>query len=223
MGKILVSNCTECTKFQEMGHDYDHLLYKMAKKGKCDYCGAIFGNTHLEKPYNWSYKSISSPFLDKHLSGIASSLEEFNHDFTNPEKTAFIMMKLPDDSFTPREKEANKHILDAITFTLIKNGFDGVRADHKHYHSDLLPNVMTYMEGCGFGIAVFDERGKNNPNVSFEAGYMLSSSKEVCFLKDIHLGALHADVISKLYVDFDSKNPQVSIEQNLSKWLNDTF
>jgi hypothetical protein len=32
----------------------------------------------------------------------------------------------------------------------------GLLANDKNYHDNLLPNLKTYMAGCGFGIAVLD-------------------------------------------------------------------
>ncbi|NMC59246.1 MAG: hypothetical protein GYA51_07690 [Candidatus Methanofastidiosa archaeon] len=144
----------------------------------------------------------------------------FFTEFQETEKLAFIMMKIPDKSFSAEQIETNENILNAIQDVLQKNDFIGVRGDYKDYADDLLPNIMTYMEGCRFGIAVFDEIGEYNPNVSFEAGYMLVSGKQVCFLKDKEVERLHADIISKLYREFDSREPYETIEPELEEWLN---
>ena len=62
----------------------------------------------------------------------------------------------------------------AIQSTLGTFGIAALRADDKEYHDDLLPNVLTYIYGCRFGIAVFErlEAEDFNPNVSLEVGYM---------------------------------------------------
>ncbi len=131
------------------------------------------------------------------------------------------MMKIPDKSFTTEEIDHNNQILETIKKVLAKHDFVGVRADHKDYHPDVLPNVMTYMEGSGFGIAVYID--DHNPNVSLEVGYMLANSKPICFLKGNDLGDLHIDIISKLYKNFDSEKPIETIDPILSRWLTDTL
>lgn len=147
---------------------------------------------------------------------ISESLSQFRVDHTNADKTAFIMMQF---------RDTNQHtaISEAIKNSLGKHGISGVRADDKEYHDDLFPNVLTYMHGSGFGIAVFEriEEEAFNPNVSLEIGYMLALGKPVCFLKDRTLKSLNADLIGRLYREFDSYEPDSSIPPKLDKWLED--
>lgn len=147
---------------------------------------------------------------------IAESLSRFQVHHRNPNRTAFIMMQF-------RDTEQHTTISEAIKNSLGKHGISGVRADDKEYHDDLFPNVLTYMHGCGFGIAVFEriEEEAFNPNVSLEIGYMLALGKPVCFLKDRTLKSLNADLIGRLYREFDSYKPDTSIPPQLNKWLND--
>ena len=147
---------------------------------------------------------------------ISESLSNFRVDHTNADKTAFIMMQF-------RDTKQHTAISEAIKNSLGKHRISGVRADDKEYHDDLFPNVLTYMHGCGFGIAVFEriEEEAFNPNVSLEIGYMLALGKPVCFLKDRTLKSLNADLIGRLYREFDSYEPDASIPPRLDKWLRD--
>lgn len=79
------------------------------------------------------------------------------------------------------------------------------------------------MHGCGSGIAVFErlEEENFNPNVAFEVGYMLAMKKPVCLLKDRTLTTLHADLMGKIYKEFDPQNPSKTIPAVLSRWLAD--
>jgi len=96
---------------------------------------------------------------------IKESFERFKHDYPDPTKVAFIMMQFG-------KTKAHNEIVKAIRRVLNSHDISGVKADDKQYHDDLFPNVMTYLYGCGFGIAVFEriEAEKFNPNVSLEVG-----------------------------------------------------
>jgi len=145
---------------------------------------------------------------------LQQSLAGFRRDHPVALKTAFIMMSFADTS-------AHREIASAIKQTLASVGVTGVRADGKDYHPDLYPNILTYMQGCGFGIAVFDQLAATpiNPNVAFEVGYMLALNKRVCLLKDKTLPNLQADLIGKLYIAFDPQEIGTTIHTALSRWL----
>ncbi|MDQ3706293.1 MAG: hypothetical protein M3437_13980 [Chloroflexota bacterium] len=147
---------------------------------------------------------------------IIDSLQRFKQEHPNPRKVAFIMMQFGKTS-------AHEHIVTAVRTSLAKQGITALRADDKQYHDDLLPNIITYMYGCGFGIAVFErlESELFNPNVSLEVGYMLALGKSVCILRDRTLKTLPTDLISKLYKTFDPQDPIGTIPAELEKWLGD--
>lgn len=147
---------------------------------------------------------------------IKESLERFKHDYPDPTKVAFIMMQFG-------KTKAHDEIVKAIREVLKAHGISGVKADDKQYHDDLFPNVMTYLYGCGFGIAVFEriEAEEFNPNVSLEVGYMFALKKPVCLLKDRTLKTLHTDLVGKLYKAFDPQNPIKTIPDEITQWLSD--
>lgn len=147
---------------------------------------------------------------------IKESLEMFRRDYPNPNKVAFVMMRFGQTS-------AHQQIEAGIKGALKPSGIAAVRADEAEYHEDLYYNILTYMYGCGFGIAVFEriEADEFNPNVSLEVGYMMGLRKRVCFLKDKTLKTLHADLVGKLYRVFDPQNPVATISVELSQWLKD--
>jgi nucleoside 2-deoxyribosyltransferase len=102
-----------------------------------------------------------------------------------------------------------------------KHGLELLRADDKYYSDDLLSNIRTYMQGCGFGVAIFDRINSEefNPNVSLEIGYMMALKKPILFLKDITLNSLQTDLVGKLYEEFDFQNSKKSFDKSVSKWL----
>lgn len=147
---------------------------------------------------------------------IQQSLREFELDHPDQKKVAFIMMKF---GRTP----AHEKIVQGIKDALVPHGINAVRADDKEYNPSLLPNILTYLYGCGFGIAVFEriEREDFNPNVSLEVGYIMALGKEVCLLKDQTLQTLHTDLVGRLYRTFDPQDPVASIPPVLTKWMQD--
>lgn len=146
---------------------------------------------------------------------IQESLQAFKEDHPDPAEVAFILMQFG-------RTKAHEEITKAVKNELSEHGIVGVRADDKEYHTDLFPNVQTYLHGCGLGVAIFEriEAERFNPNVSLEVGYMFAMDKLVCLLKDQTLTALQADLVGKLYRAFDPQDPANTISSNLSQWLN---
>ena len=147
---------------------------------------------------------------------IQANIALLRQDYPQPNRTGFIIMRFGTTS-------AHKGIVDAIKDTLRRKGLIGIRADDKQYHDELFSNVKTYMHGCGFGIAVFEriEQEAFNPNIALEVGYMLALGKPVCILKDKTITVLHADLIGRLYKEFDPQRPLSTIPPELERWLAD--
>lgn len=143
-------------------------------------------------------------------------LDNFQLEHGNSARVAFVMMRFAD---TPLQQQA----FQAVRDTCATFGITALRADHRAYSEDLLPNIRTYMHGCGFGIAIFEriQRDDFNPNVSLEVGYMMALGKPVCLLKDRTLDALHTDLVGRLYESFDPQNAAGSIPAVLERWLRD--
>jgi hypothetical protein len=150
---------------------------------------------------------LSIPELDPFL-------ERFYFDYPDPLKCCFLMMKF-------QKTRLHKSIIKAIKDTCNDLGIIALRADEKSYADELLPNIRTYMHGCGFGIAVFERlTGEDfNPNISLEVGYMMALGKPVCLLKDQTLAHLHTDIVGRLYESFDTQDPEGTITPVLEKWL----
>jgi len=147
---------------------------------------------------------------------ILESITRFKADYPESTKTAFIMMKFG-------TTKAHWDIVEAIKKALSSVNIIGIRADDKQYHDDLFHNILTYMYGCNFGIAVFEriEADEFNPNVSLEVGYLLALKKPVCLIKDKTLKTLHTDLVGKLYKVFDPHEPENTIATSLLQWLRD--
>jgi len=147
---------------------------------------------------------------------IVKSLHDFKNTYSGPKKVGFILM--------PFEKsEGYDKILKTIKNILQENDYFGVRADDKLFHNDVLYNILTYLHGCDFGIAIFDKSEVTtfNPNVSLEVGFLLALNKPVFLLKDKNLTMLQSDLAGKLYFEFDPQNIEQAISPMLKKWLLD--
>ena len=147
---------------------------------------------------------------------IEESYSVFKKNWERDQKIAFIMMQFGSG-------KVHKKIESAINEALKPFDIIGVRADSKEFHSQLYYNVLTYIYGCTFGIAVFEriEEDSFNPNVSLEVGYMLALRKPICFLKDKTLKTLQTDLVGRLYNPFDPHVLDESIKESLSKWIAD--
>jgi len=147
---------------------------------------------------------------------IQDSLNRFRAKHSDPSKVAFIMMQFG-------RTRAHDEITKAVREGLAAHGIEGVRADGKRYHDNLFYNVLTYMHGCGLGMAIYEriETQVPNPNVSLEAGYMFAMRKPVCLLKDRTLDTLPADLVGQLYDPFDPQDAAGTIPPLVSRWLSD--
>lgn len=145
---------------------------------------------------------------------ITESLERFRRDFPDSNRLAFVMMQFGSSG-------AHRRIHAGICSALEPHGMVALRADDKQYHDDLYFNILTYIYGVRFGVAVFEriEEETFNPNVSLEVGYMLGLRKNICFLKDRTLKTLHTDLVSKLYRTFDPQTPEDTIPRELIAWM----
>jgi hypothetical protein len=120
-------------------------------------------------------KIMSAPAI------IFDSLRKFRAENRKTGGRCFVMMRFGDTA-------AHTRIENTIKNALTKHGLVGLLARDKEFHDDLFPNILTYMHGCDFGIAVFErlETEVFNPNVALEVGYMLGLKKPVLLLKIRH-------------------------------------
>jgi nucleoside 2-deoxyribosyltransferase len=87
----------------------------------------------------------------------------------------------------------------------------------------LYDNVLTYILGCAFSIAVIDRQSHEDPDFSipFLAGYTIAKGKPVCLLKDRNLSTPGNGLFSHAYVEFDSAHPTETISEALENWLDE--
>lgn len=150
------------------------------------------------------------------FSEIAVSLDRLRKKYPDSTKLGFLIMRFADG-------KPFKQIADVIKRTAEKHGLVVIRADENEFHAHLWENVRTILHGCGFGIAVYEriEKDEPNANVGLEVGYLMAMNKPVLLLKDKTVGVLQSDLAGKLYRNFDPHDPENTIPQQLTKWLED--
>ena len=92
---------------------------------------------------------------------------------------------------------------EALRKALCGHGLVGLRADDRMYPLDrqLWKNVCVYMLCCKYGVAVLEDRLKDefNPNVALEYGFMRALDKPVLLLADTCRAVVGAARLSGLF------------------------
>lgn len=168
---------------------------------------------------NFAEKEVASP-----LSTLAHatppelnlSLDRLRKKYPDPAKLGFLVMRFVSG-------KAFGEIVTAIQETAVKHGIAIIRADEHEFHADLWGNVRTFLHGCSFGVAVYEriEQEEPNANVGLEIGYLLAMNKPVLLLKERTVKTLQADLMGRLYKEFDEHDPAGTIPEQLERWLTD--
>jgi len=140
--------------------------------------------------------TVEIPVQHQYIEPFLHSLLR-DHPSTN--QNVFLIMRFDDAPPFP-------DIVETVRTTCAARGLNVLRADDKEYTDDLWDNVLTYMYGCDYAIAIFDQINYRefNPNVALEVGFIRAQCKRVLLLKDKAIPDLPADVVSKIYKKFDT-------------------
>jgi hypothetical protein len=114
--------------------------------------------------------------------------------------------------------------LDRVLRTALRaHDLDPVRADDKMYMRDrnLWNNVCVYMLCCTYGVAILEDRIKDefNPNVAIEYGFMRALNKPVLLLADVGFRNPRADIVGTLRETFDITDIERTMTPSLETWL----
>jgi len=138
--------------------------------------------------------------------------------FIVPESNLFLMTRF-------RKTKHHRVLSDAVSAGVHAFGLEFVRADNPNLPgNELWTKVQFCMEGCHFGVAVFEDFDEPyfNPNVSLELGYMISLRRECLLLKEKRLRKLPADLVGYLYKEFDFRNVTPTVLGQVAEWLKST-
>jgi hypothetical protein len=91
------------------------------------------------------------------------------------------------------------------------------------YPSDdqLWKNVCVYMLCCKYGVAVLEDRAKDefNPNVALEYGFMRALDKRALLLTDRGFRNLRADIVGTLREEFDITDLAGTLAAPIERWI----
>jgi hypothetical protein len=112
-------------------------------------------------------------------------------------------------------------VIEAVRAAVRREGFTPRMASDKEFHTLLWDNVVLYMLGCQRGIAIVEDKYRDefNPNVAMEWGWMRGLHRDVLYLIEQDFDSNRADTsgyISKRFSWTDSKE---DIERAITHWL----
>jgi len=177
----------------------------------------IFINVTRHYYHLKGFDVIGDFFIPPGFLHLTEECQQFLKDHPNYMKNVFIMMKFDENNSQLQEVETELRSL------LKEKGFNPLRADDKVYPKDrdLWNNVCTYMICCKQGIAVLENKSKDeyNPNVAIEYGFMRALNKRALLLAEQDFPRARADVVGKLREKFDIDDIKNSIRNPIEKWI----
>lgn len=148
---------------------------------------------------------------------LRAECERFFADHAQYDRNVFIMTRFDEGDRLLRQLD------EQLRKALCRHGLIGLRADDKMYPSDdqLWKNVCVYMLCCKYGVAVLEDRAKDefNPNVALEYGFMRALDKRALLLTDRGFRNLRADIVGTLREEFDITDLAGTLAAPIERWI----
>jgi hypothetical protein len=148
---------------------------------------------------------------------LRADCERFFADYPHYDRNVFIMTRFDDRDGLLRKLD------EQLRKALCRHGLVGVRADDRMYPSDdqLWKNVCVYMLCCKYGVAVLEDRAKDefNPNVALEYGFMRALDKRTLLLTDLGFRNLRADIVGTVREQFDITDLAGTLAAPIERWI----
>ncbi len=155
---------------------------------------------------------------DLRVSVPEDALAAFQRDNPNYDRNVFVMMPFSGERPLIR-------VWDELRKALEAHGLRALRADQKTYGQSrqLWDNLITYMYGSKYGIAVLEQETADefNPNVALEYGFMRALGKNVLLLKEKRFRRIRADILGTVWIEFDVTDVRGSIHGAVRSWAGD--
>ena len=148
---------------------------------------------------------------------LRGECERFLADYPQYDRNVFIMTRFDerDQLLGPLDEQLRK--------ALCRHGLIGLRADDKMSARDgqLWTNVCVYMLCCKYGVAVLEDRAKDefNPNVALEYGFMRALDKRTLLLTDRGFRNLRADIVGTVREQFDITDLAGTLTAPIERWI----
>lgn len=159
------------------------------------------------------------PPLPAGYEDLAGDCRKFIRDHPDYDRNVFIMTRFDPGNRLLRQLDQE------LRRTLCRHGLSALRADDRMYPVDrqLWKNVCVYMLCCRYGVAVLEDRIKDefNPNVALEYGFMRALDKPTLLLKDTGFHNLRADILGTLHEPFDLTDIAGSLAKPIENWIRD--
>jgi hypothetical protein len=143
------------------------------------------------------------------------------HEKATYDRSVFIMTKFPKpDSIAPQDLQLSR-VITATKAAVTGCGYTPRMASDYDYKDIIWKNVEFYLLGCGRGIAIVEDRYKDefNPNVAMEWGWMRAMSKPVLYLVEEEFGNERADAAGFTGYRFLWDNPEEGIPKAVEHFL----
>lgn len=123
--------------------------------------------------------------------------------------------------------ELLKTLYRSVEAELARFGLVARRADNRTHRKELWDNLSVYMLGCKYGVALLEDRVKDefNPNVALEYGFLRALGRDVVLLRDEGFSNNRADVIGTIAKPFkisdDDIVDETSVRDAIETWMID--
>jgi hypothetical protein len=163
---------------------------------------------------------MNEPFtLPPGFEHLKPDCERFLTEHRDYDRNVFIMTR-----FSPGDRMLAQ-LDESLRKTLCRHRLHGLRADDRMFASDdqIWSNVRIYMLCCRYGVAILEDRLKDefNPNVALEYGFMRALAKPVLLLKDIGFRNVRADIVGTLHQPFDLFDIHGTLGPAIDRWVTD--
>ena len=197
-----------------MDADYDSMwTQEIRHVGDIQVGVAVLRQLH----YVRGFDQVGEFLLPPGYTFLAPECERFLRDHPNYDRNVFLMTRFDSSSRALVELDTE------VRRVLREHDLNPLRADDKMYMQDrnLWNNVCVYMLCSSRGVAILEDRGKDefNPNVALEYGFMRALNRPALLLTDRSFRNLRADVVGTLREEFDITEIDTSVKPAIERWL----
>jgi hypothetical protein len=136
------------------------------------------------------------------------------------ETNVFGMTRFPEPENDATDRDPMEPTLGVAREVCQQHGLEFHLASDRAINDDLWTNVAAHMWASQYGIAFFENRGKQglNYNLTIEVGSMLMTGRRCALLKDRSIDRMPTDLVGHIYKSVDFDNVQ-AVRRVLHEWI----